>query len=269
MIAETTNYTLRLPEKLKSRLERSARYRGLSMNQLVLEMIEHYYKAGRFTDGRDIYLKKNGRKLEIRVKPVDLHAPGAPSCWFYLDDPIRNMEVAAYEIGISPNLARQFSVDVEERYDVVTNLGMSLIHHHNQNEQDITRLTWKQLPSRSDFRQIDWNDLKRIDDLYIITEDDFHRALAQPHCWVDRHFEFPIKPILPASMAMTFQNSAEMFFDETINSVIGGDQEAVAELIKEKESVVRVIGQLIRSDQKALAEAATEPSRLFSGFIRK
>src|SRR6516165_2802200 len=126
MCAEkTTTYSLRLTDQWKGRLERNAENQGVSVNQLILDIIAQHYRTAGFHQGPTINLK-NGRTLEIRVEQSKLDLPGMPTCWFYLDDPHRNREIASYQIGASQQLMRQFGVERKDEYTVVAELGKAL-----------------------------------------------------------------------------------------------------------------------------------------------
>jgi len=239
---KTITYSLRLTETWKKRLERSAEHQGISVNQLITDIIAQHYKTAGFHDASSIELK-NGRALKLRVKPVEQHAPGMPTCWFFLDDPSRDCEVAAYQIGASNQLIRQFGIAPNDEYEVVAELGAALLHHHNEHGANITRLEWQQLPTKPDLRILDTNDVKKLDGTYIISQVDFHQALAQPNKWQDRHLKSIINPILTKTMALTLQHEAQRVYDRHIDSLT--DQQAAVQLTNERDEVLSLIGNLV------------------------
>jgi hypothetical protein len=243
MCAEkTTTYSLRLTDQWKGRLERNAENQGVSVNQLILDIIAQHYRTAGFHQGPTINLK-NGRTLEIRVEQSKLDLPGMPTCWFYLDDPHRNREIASYQIGASQQLMRQFGVERKDEYTVVAELGKALLHFHNEHGRNIARLEWQQLPTKPEMRILDTNDIKRIDKSYIITQEDFHATLAQPDQWLDRHLRPPVKPILTRTIALSLQHETSAYYNEHISSV--PDTASKEQLAAERDEVINLLGSLV------------------------
>ncbi|MBX9877589.1 MAG: hypothetical protein K2Y22_03950 [Candidatus Obscuribacterales bacterium] len=240
---KTVTYSLRLPEVWKRRLERTADHQALSVNQVVMDIIGRYYKGAGFHDSTSIHLK-NGRRLDVRVKPVEQHPPGIPTCWFFLDDPSRNCEVACYQIGASTQLVRQFGISSADEYEVVSELGLALLHFHNERGANITKLEWQQLPTKSDLRILDFYDLKRTDKTYIVSQPDFHQALKQQQ-WHDRYLKADVRPVLSKTIALTLQQEARRHYDAHIALLIEQDQDGVAQLTKERDEVVDLINNLV------------------------
>ncbi len=188
----TVTYTLRLTENLKSRLERSACNRNLSLNQLILEIIDRHYQAAGFAQGSTIMV--HGRPLEIRVKHVTSHPPGMPMCFFYLDDPSRERELACYSFGFSTQFMRQLNIIENTPYEAIAELGMALLHYYSRNGYDITRLEWCQLPTVTNRRILQVQDTKTTTGAYIRSLEQFMTALLEG-LWVDRARSMPQRTI--------------------------------------------------------------------------
>lgn len=174
-------YTLRLPDVLKSRLERSAASRGMSLNQLILDIVDQHYRAAGFIPGTSIIA--TGRNLEIRVKATKNQA--FPMCFFYIDDPSREREVACYTVGFSAQFMWQLHIEQADQYEVIAEVGLALIHYYNRLGRNITRLEWNQFPTIPSQRILQVQDAKTKDGSYIVSVEDFLRAL-QEGLWDDR-----------------------------------------------------------------------------------
>ncbi|MFA6213261.1 MAG: hypothetical protein WCT03_03905 [Candidatus Obscuribacterales bacterium] len=213
----TVTCTLRLAEALKARLENSASNRNISLNQHVLDIIEQYYRAAGFVDGCGI--QANGRSLELHVKPVSAHPPGLPMCFFFLDDPSRNKEVACYSFGFSSRFMRQLRIEESQQYNVISEIGLALIHYFNRNGQDITRLEWNQYPTISNRRILQFQDAKTRTDDDIHSVEQFLSAL-QDGLWSDRLVSVHSKANLDAraidAALVVFQQSKEIRMDRVI-----------------------------------------------------
>jgi len=250
-------FSLRLSETWKRRLERTAEHKDVSVNQLIMDIIAQHYESNGLFDTSEIVLQ-GGRQLELLVEK-DNHPPGVPTCKFFLYDSKRNCEVACYQIGASNQLLRQFGINTDNEYEVVTELGKALLHHHNAHGLNITRLEWKQLPTIPGCRILDFNDLKTIDGQYLSSQESFHTALHQPNKWQDRHLKPILKPILTKSIANYLQRQAQQIYDDHIESLAYPDEVAVAQLIKERDDVVKLLGNL---NPLGLEKLGLEDSRL-------
>jgi hypothetical protein len=180
--SNSVTYTLRLPEALKTRMETSADNRKISLNQLILDIIDQHYKAAGLTQGTTI--STNGRTLEIRVKQIQ-HPPGMPMCNFYLDDAARGMEVACYTLGFSSQFMWQLQVVESQQYQAIAEIGMALLHFFNRQGLDITRLEWTQFPTIDTRRVLQMQDAKTRTGVFIRTVEQFSSAL-QEDLWLDR-----------------------------------------------------------------------------------
>jgi hypothetical protein len=215
--SNTVTCTLRLTEALKARLENSASNRNISLNQHLLDIIEQHYKAAGFVDGTTI--QANGRSLEIRVKQITTHPPGVPMCFFYLDDPSRNREVACYSFGFSSQFMRQLKIEENQQYNVISEIGLALIHYFNRNGQDITRLEWNQFPTITNRRVLQVQDAKTRTDACILSADQFLSAL-QEGLWSDRLMNIHTQSNLDAraidAVLTVFQQNKEVRMDAVI-----------------------------------------------------
>ncbi len=209
--------TLRLPEALKTRLENSAENRKISLNQHVLEIIEQYYKASGFVDGTTI--DANGRTLEIRVAKIKTHPPGMPMCFFYLDDPSRDKEVACYSFGFSSQFMWQLKIDESQQYNIIAEIGRALIHCYNKHGHDITRLEWNQFPTISNRRVLQIQDTKTRTEASIRSSEQFLSAL-QEGLWSDRLMNAHSRSNIDASaidaVLTTLQQNKEIPMDTVI-----------------------------------------------------
>jgi hypothetical protein len=194
--SHSVTYTLRLPEKLKGRLEATATNRGLSLNQLILEIIDQKYLAAGFSDRMTVQTR--GRSLVVRVRELKNHPPGMPMCHFFLDDPTRGMEVACYTFGFSEQFMRQLHIKEGQQYESIADLGLALLHHFNKTGLDITRLEWCQFPTISDRRIFQVQDGKtRGTQVFITSIEQFIAALHE-ELWLDRYLSVHAKRNLDA-----------------------------------------------------------------------
>lgn len=138
-----TTYTLRLRDDLKARMERSAKKKGWSLNALILDIIERHYQAAGFIEGTR-FTSRTGRLYEIRVHPSDTHPPDEPTCFFFVDDPKRDKEIAYYTIGLSRSLLRNLQVREHDQYDVIKEVGLALLSFYNNSGKELSSLSWNQ-----------------------------------------------------------------------------------------------------------------------------
>lgn len=191
MNAESTvTYTLRLAKDLRLRLERSASHRGMSINQLILDLVDQHYQAAGFVPGKGI--KSGGRNLEIRIKDKH-HPPGMPTCSFFVDDPSREREVACYTFGFSSQFMWQVHIEEADQYKVIEEIGLALIHYYNRLGRNITKLEWDQFPTISNQRILQVQDAKTKNGSYILSVESFLCAL-QEGLWDDRLERIDGKP---------------------------------------------------------------------------
>jgi|GEM_PF-2613336 len=138
-----TTYTLRLKDDLKARMERSAKKKGWSLNTLILDIIERHYQAAGFVEGNRL-TSRTGRLYEIRVDASDSHPPDEPTCFFFIDDPKRDKEIAYYTIGLSRSLLRNLRVREEDQYAVIKEIGLALLSFYNASGKELSSLSWDQ-----------------------------------------------------------------------------------------------------------------------------
>lgn len=241
--SNTVTCTLRLPESLKSRLENSADNRKISLNQHVTDIIEQYYKASGFVDGTAI--DANGRTLEIRVAKITTHPPGMPMCFFYLDDPSRDKEVACYSFGFSSQFMWQLKIEESQQYNIIAEIGRALIHYYNKHGHDITRLEWNQFPTITNRRILQVQDAKTRTEAFIRSSEQFLSAL-QDGLWSDRLMNAHSRSNIDArdiDAALTiFQQNKEIPMDTLIEftpsrrfiKIEEAIEEAVAKATKER-----------------------------------
>jgi hypothetical protein len=171
-----------MPARLKARLDRSAEALRTSVNQVIVDILDRKYKADGFTDASIV---AGERKLSIRIESMS-HPPGMPMRAFYLDDPVREREVAHYEFGLSSQFMWQTHIEQSDQYAQLEEIGVALIHYFNQLGRDIARLEWDQMPTVRNKRILQIQDAKTQSGEFILSLEAFLRTLKDGD-WVDRY----------------------------------------------------------------------------------
>jgi hypothetical protein len=179
-----TTYTLRLKDDLKARMERSAKKKGWSLNTLILDIIERHYQAAGFVEGNRL-TSRTGRLYEIRVDASDSHPPDEPTCFFFIDDPKRDKEIAYYTIGLSRSLLRNLRVREEDQYAVIKEIGLALLSFYNASGKELSSLSWEQQPGYPNRRIIHLQEVP----VEIESQEQF-LILLREKAWTDKFLSF-------------------------------------------------------------------------------
>lgn len=148
---KTTNFTLRLPEEYRKRLQMQADKKGISVNAHVLRILEIHLMHSGFGPP-SITSVGSGRLFEIRAELV--HDTVEETTWaFFVDEPKYEKERAYYMIGVGRTALRDWNV--KDKTTVVKDIGMSLLNTYNRQGLEIDRLKWNQFPGQD-------NDGRRI-----------------------------------------------------------------------------------------------------------
>lgn len=162
--------------------------RKISVNALIVELLEEHYDSAGFPSGNQI-VGRNGRRMTVRVREDHNHAPGLPHCLFYIDDASTEKELACYTIGCSQQLLDRFAVNRDDQYKLTCELGIALLQYCNKVGMDITKLLWDQFPKDEYKRILNTKDLRTTTGFYMLSADDFIRALRDG-LWQDMHIEY-------------------------------------------------------------------------------
>jgi hypothetical protein len=146
---KTTNFTLRLPEEYRKRLQLQADKKGISVNAHVLRVLEiHLMHAG--FGPTSITSTASGRLFEIRSELVVDNVEETTFA-FFIDEPKYEKERAYYLIGVGRTALRDWNV--KDKQTVAKEVGLSLLNFYNRVGLEVDRLKWSQFPD---------NDGKRI-----------------------------------------------------------------------------------------------------------
>ena len=148
---KTINFTLRLPEEYRKRLQMQADKKGISVNAHVLRILEIHLMHSGFGPP-SITSTKSGRLFEIRAELVNDTVE--ETTWaFFVDEPKFEKERAFYMIGVGRTALRDWNV--KDKATVVKDIGMSLLNSYNRQSLEIDRLKWNQFSGQD-------NDGRRI-----------------------------------------------------------------------------------------------------------
>ena len=137
---KTTNFTLRLPEEYRKRLQMQADKKGISVNAHVLRVLEiHLMNTG--FGPIAITSTSTGRLFEIRSELV--HDSVEDTTWaFFINEPKYEKERAYYMIGVGRNTLRDWNV--KDKVTVAKEIGLALLNFYNRLGMEIDRLKWNQ-----------------------------------------------------------------------------------------------------------------------------
>jgi hypothetical protein len=146
---KTTNFTLRLPEEYRKRLQLQADKKGISVNAHVLRVLEiHLMHAG--FGPTSITSTTSGRLFEIRSELVVDNVEETTFA-FFIDEPKYEKERAYYLIGVGRTALRDWNV--KDKQTVAKEVGLSLLNFYNRVGLEVDRLKWSQFPD-NDGKQI-------------------------------------------------------------------------------------------------------------------
>ena len=137
---KTTNFTLRMPEEYRKRLQLQADKKGVSVNAHVLRILEiHLMNTG--FGPTSIISTHSERLFEIRTELV--HDGVEDTTWaFFINEPKYEKERAYYMIGVGRNTLRDWNV--KDKVTVAKEVGLSLLNFYNRLGMEIDRLKWNQ-----------------------------------------------------------------------------------------------------------------------------
>ena len=139
---KTTNFTLRLPEEYRKRLQIQSDKKGISVNAHVLRILEIHLMNSGFGPTA-ITGVNSGRLFEIRTELV--HDGVEDTTWaFFINEPKFEKERAYYMIGVGRNALRDWNV--KDKVTVAKEIGLSLLDFYNRLGMEIDRLKWNQFP---------------------------------------------------------------------------------------------------------------------------
>src|SRR6516162_932431 len=148
---KTTNFTLRLPEEYRKRLQLQADKKGISVNAHVLRVLEIHLMHSGFGPP-SVTSNMSGRLFEIRTELMVDNVEETTFA-FFIDEPKYEKERAYYLIGVGRTALRDWNV--KDKATAVKDIGMSLLNTYNRQGLEIDRLKWNQFPgSDNDGRRI-------------------------------------------------------------------------------------------------------------------
>jgi hypothetical protein len=137
---KTTNFTLRLPEEYRKRLQMQADKRGISVNAHVLRILEIHLMQSGFGPPSMTSIN-TGRLFEIRTELV-LDNVEETTWAFFVNEPKYEKERAYYMIGVGRTVLRDWNV--KDKVTVAKDVGMSLLNLYNRQGLEVDRLKWTQ-----------------------------------------------------------------------------------------------------------------------------
>jgi hypothetical protein len=171
--AELVNYTLRLPEDYRRRLELEAKARGRSLNQQLVRVIEMFFAQAGYASDLVVCAGET-----FRILPSLAYDTPAETAWdFALEDLRTGKEAAMYVLGIDRGFAQ--ALKISDKAQAAKEVGLALLNFHARKERDIRCLSWTQ-PSSFTGKRI----LTEIE-AGVETLPDFLEQLAQGQ-WEDR-----------------------------------------------------------------------------------
>lgn len=137
---KTTNFTLRLPEEYRKRLQIQADKKGISFNAHVLRVLEIHLMHSGFGP-ESITSLNSGRLFEIRS---ELHQDNVDdTTWaFFIDEPKFEKERAYYLLGVGRTVLRDWQV--KDKQQVAKEVGLALLNFYNRQGLEVDRLMWNQ-----------------------------------------------------------------------------------------------------------------------------
>jgi hypothetical protein len=146
---KTTNFTLRLPEEYRKRLQLQADKKGISVNAHVLRILEIHLMHSGFGPP-SITSNNSGRLFEIRTE-LAIDNVEETTFALFVDEPKFEKERAYYLIGVGRTALRDWNV--KDKQTVAKEIGQSLLNFYNRLGLEIDRLKWTQFPE-NDGRRI-------------------------------------------------------------------------------------------------------------------
>jgi hypothetical protein len=138
--SELANYTLRLPEEYRRRLELEAEARGRSLNQQIIRVIEMYFANAGYPSE---LLASAGQLFIIRATLA--HSTAQETVWEFLAENSRTgNEEARYLIGVDMAFIRDLKASDESQ--TAKEVGLALLNFHAKQGRDIRTLSWLQNP---------------------------------------------------------------------------------------------------------------------------
>jgi hypothetical protein len=137
---KTTNFTLRLPDEYRKRLQVQADKKGISFNAHVLRVLEIHLMHSGFGP-TSITSMTSGRLFEIRS---ELHQDNVDeTTWaYFIDEPKFEKERAYYLIGVGRTVLRDWQI--QDKQTVAKEVGLALLSFYNRQGLEVDRLIWSQ-----------------------------------------------------------------------------------------------------------------------------
>ncbi|MBX9725050.1 MAG: Arc family DNA-binding protein [Candidatus Obscuribacterales bacterium] len=151
--SELINYTLRLPEEYRRRLELEAEARGRSLNQQIIRIIEMFFANSGYASTN---IRSAGQLFQIHSALS--HSTQAETVWeFAFENFKTGKEEAHYMIGLEQQVLKHLKVSDPKQ--AVNEIGLALLHSYANRGRDIRTLSWTQNPAFDGKRVITENEL--------------------------------------------------------------------------------------------------------------
>ena len=138
---ELINYTLRLPEEYRRRLELEAKARGRSLNQQIIRILEIYFAASGYASE---LISSAGQMFQVQAALA--HDTSSETVWeFSLENFKTGKEEAHYLIGVDRTFNRDLKI--ADKVQAAKEVGLALLNLHVQKGRDIRALSWTQNPA--------------------------------------------------------------------------------------------------------------------------
>jgi hypothetical protein len=136
--ADLINYTLRLPEDYRRRLELEASARGRSLNQQIIRVIEMYFAGAGYPGG---LISSGEQMFQVHTELVD-DGLSETVCEFSLENFKTGKVEAHYLIGINRTLIEDLKIS--DNTQAAKEIGLALLNFHAKKGRDIRSLCWTQ-----------------------------------------------------------------------------------------------------------------------------
>jgi len=146
---KSTNFTIRLPEEYRKRLQLQADKKGISFNAHIVRVLEIHLMNSGFGP-TSVTSAFSGRLFEIRAELA--HDAVEETTWaFFIDEPKYEKERAYYLLGVARTVFRDWHT--KDKATSAKEIGLALLNFYNRQGLEVDRLKWNQFPD-NDGRRI-------------------------------------------------------------------------------------------------------------------
>jgi hypothetical protein len=178
MPEETSNFTIRLPDELRKRLQIQADDKRRTLSAHILRLLEvHMVQAG---FGETMLTSPSGRVFEVTVETAQDDMQQT-TCIFWLNELKFDKHRAHYMIGVRRDVLEDWHVS--DRVSAVKEVGLALLTYFNRSSE-VDCLKWN-LAENAEF---DGRRILGAADVGARTLSEFLDKVQQGH-WQDKHLQ--------------------------------------------------------------------------------